>query len=166
MCLCYNWKNYLSLVLLDWKQDCFLHLKYRALFQLELPGSSYTTVSKSYWPKEEKQRPALPCFQCITSLQNGCLRYDWNSDHRLCVLTLSSNIEENILKNCIKTVWFSNLLENCWNLPSSPFTLKLGVGRIWTYLVTKFCYFKYVLNVLSFHGSSCTRCTCSLKQNI
>lgn len=57
-------------------------------------------------------------------------------------------------ENCIKTVWFSNLLENCWNLPSSPFTLKLGVGENLNIFGDEICYFKYVLNVLSFHGSS------------
>ena len=131
MCLLCDWKNYPFLVL-DLKQDCFLHLEYRALVQLESPGSVHIYIGKSHRVEHIAVDSALPCFQCIPSLTEQMLEIMiWNLDHPVCVLTLALNIGENILKIVSRRFAFPNLLSNFLNcqIIVHPETLKRKTYR-------------------------------------
>ena len=104
MCLLYNWKNYPLVVLLDLKQDCFLHVEYRALFQLESPGSPAQLYREIPSWEHIAVRQPFRAFNATLHLQNRCLRYGLASWPPPLCADLFFKYWGKHFENCIKTV--------------------------------------------------------------
>lgn len=162
MCLCYNWKNYLFLVLLDWKQDCFLHLKYRALFQLEPPGSStrlYLEISLA----EHIAKGQLPSVLSMHHLTERLLKIRLESWPHAFVYWPFQILRKTFWK-LYQDSLILKLIRELLKF-KFPFHPETRVGENLNIFGDEICYFKYVLKRFVLSWVICTRCTCSLKQN-